>query len=113
MLREEIRHADAPSRDTIEAGQLTLSRATRQVTLREQPLRLKPKEFELLEFLMRNRERVYSAEQLLEHVWGYAYTRDTRTVPVHVRGIRRKIEDDPSSPTRIETVRGVGYRFVG
>ena len=112
LLREEIRHADAPSRDTIEAGQLTLSRATRQVTLHDQPIRLKPKEFELLEFLMRNRERVYSAEQLLEHVWGYAYTRDTRTVPVHVRGIRRKIEDDPSNPTRIETVRGVGYRFV-
>ena len=113
LLREEIRHADTPASDMIEAGELTLSRATRQVTLHDQPIRLKPKEFELLEFLMRNRERVYSAEQLLEHVWGYAYTRDTRTVPVHVRGIRRKIEDDPSNPTRIETVRGVGYRFVG
>ncbi|MCY3958344.1 MAG: response regulator transcription factor [Chloroflexi bacterium] len=113
LLQEEIRHADAPSRDMIEAGELTLSRATRQVTLRDQPLRLKPREFDLLEFLMRNRERVYSAEQLLEHVWGDAFTRDTRTVPVHIRGIRRKIEDDPSNPTRIETVRGVGYRFVG
>ena len=113
LLQEEIRHADAPARDMIEAGELTLSRATRQVTLRNQPVRLKPKEFDLLEFLMRNRERVYSAEQLLEHVWGYAYTHGTRTVPVHVRGIRRKIEDDPSNPTRIETVRGVGYRFVG
>ena len=113
LLREEIRNADAPARDMIEAGELTLSRATRQVTLRDQPVRLKPKEFELLEFLMRNRERVYSAEQLLEHVWGYDYTRDTRTVPVHVRGIRRKIEDEPSNPTRIETVRGAGYRFVG
>ena len=113
LLQEEIRHADAPARDTITAGELTLSRATRQVALRDQPVRLKPKEFDLLEFLMRNRERVYSAAQLLEHVWGYTYTRDTRTVSVHVRGIRRKIEDDPSNPTRIETVRGVGYRFVG
>lgn len=113
LLQEEIRHAGAPSRDSIEAGELALSRATRQVTLRGQSIRLKPREFDLLEFLMRNRERVYSAEQLLEHVWGHAYTSDTRTVPVHVRGIRRKIEDDPSNPTRIETVRGVGYRFVG
>ena len=113
LLQEEIRHADAPSRDSIEAGELTLSRATRQVTLRDQPLRLKPREFDLLEFLMRNRERVYSAEQLLEHVWGDTFTRDTRTVPVHIRGIRRKIEDDPSNPARIETVRGAGYRFVG
>ena len=113
LLQEEIRHADTPASDMIEAGELTISRATRQVTLHDQPIRLKPKEFDLLEFLMRNRERVYSAEQLLEHVWGYTYTRDTRTVPVHVRGVRRKIEDDPSNPTRIETVRGVGYRFVG
>ncbi|MDE2896776.1 MAG: response regulator transcription factor, partial [Chloroflexota bacterium] len=74
LLQEEIRHAGAPSRDTIEAGDLTLSRATRQVTVRDQPIRLKPREFDLLEFLMRNRERVYSAEQLLEHVWGDAFT---------------------------------------
>ncbi len=108
-----MNQADGPARDMIEFGGLSLSRETRQVALNAKPIQLKPKEFDLLEFLMRNRERVYSATQLLEHVWGYAYTGDTRTVPVHIRGLRRKIESDPSTPTRIETVRGVGYRFVG
>jgi DNA-binding response OmpR family regulator len=113
LLLQEMNQADGPSRDMIEFGGLSLSRETRQVTLKEKSIRLKPKEFDLLDFLMRNRERVYSATQLLEHVWGYAYPGDTRTVPVHIRGLRRKIESDPSKPTRIETVRGVGYRFVG
>ena len=113
LLLQEMNQADGPSRDMIEFGDLSISRETRQVTLKEKSIRLKPKEFDLLDFLMRNRERVYSATQLLEHVWGYAYPGDTRTVPVHIRGLRRKIESDPSKPTRIETVRGVGYRFVG
>ncbi len=113
LLLQEMNQADGPTRDRIEFGGLSISRETRQVTLKEKSIRLKPKEFDLLDFLMRNRERVYSATQLLEHVWGYAYPGDTRTVPVHIRGLRRKIESDPSNPTRIETVRGVGYRFVG
>ncbi len=113
LLREELRHAEAPDGDAIEAGGISLSRATRRVTVNGQAVRLRPKEFDLLEFLMRNRERVYSAAQLLQHVWSYAQTDDTRTVAVHVRDVRRKVEDDPSNPTRIETVRGVGYRFVG
>lgn len=113
FLREEMRHADDADQTAIEYGGLSISRETRRVVLDGQMVQLKPKEFDLLEFLMRNRGRVYSATQLLEHVWGYAYTGDTRTVPVHIRGLRRKIESEPSSPARIETVRGVGYRFVG
>jgi len=113
FLRQEMRQTDGPRRDMIEFGGLSISRETRQVMLNEKSIQLKPKELDLLDFLMRNRERVYSATQLLEHVWGYAYSGDTRTVPVHIRGLRRKIESDPSNPTRIETVRGVGYRFVG
>lgn len=113
FLRQEMRQTDGSARDMIEFCGLSISRDTRQVMLNEKSIQLKPKEFELLDFLMRNRERVYSATQLLEHVWGYAYTGDTRTVPVHIRELRRKIEADPSNPTRIETVRGVGYRFAG
>jgi len=113
FLREEIRHADDVDQTVIECGGLSISRETRRVVLDGQTVQLKPKEFDLLEFLMRNCGRVYSATQLVEHVWGYAYTGDTRTVPVHIRGLRRKIESEPSSPVRIETVRGVGYRFVG
>ena len=113
FLREEMRHADGVDQTVIEYGGLNISRETRRVVLDGQMVQLKPKEFDLLEFLMRNCGRVYSATQLLEHVWGYAYTGDTRTVPVHIRGLRRKIESEPSSPVRIETVRGVGYRFVG
>lgn len=113
FLREEMRHADSVDQTVIEYGGLNISRETRRVVLDGQMVQLKPKEFDLLEFLMRNCGRVYSATQLLEHVWGYAYTGDTRTVPVHIRGLRRKIESEPSSPLRIETVRGVGYRFVG
>ena len=82
FLRQEMNQADGPARDMIEFGGLSLSRETLEVALNAKPIQLKPKEFDLLEFLMRNRERVYSATQLLEHVWGYAYTGDTRTVPV-------------------------------
>jgi DNA-binding response OmpR family regulator len=73
---------------------------------------LTPKEFELLTFLVRHRGYVFSAERLLEQVWGYQHAGDARTVAVHVRGLREKLEDRPSEPRRIETVRGVGYRFA-
>jgi DNA-binding response OmpR family regulator len=80
--------------------------------LGDRSVSLKPREFELLTFLMRNRGHLFSAEQLLEQVWGYVDTSDPRTVPVHIRSLREKIEEHPSQPRRIETVRGVGYRFV-
>ena len=74
---------------------------------------LKPKEFDLLAFLMQHRGRAFSRDQLLEQVWGYEYAGDTRTVDVHIRWLREKVEADPSRPELIETVRGVGYRFKG
>ena len=74
---------------------------------------LKPKEFDLLAFLARNRGRVFSRDQLLENVWKYGFNGDTRTVDVHVRWLREKIEVTPSKPRMIETLRGVGYRFAG
>ncbi|MEW6106687.1 MAG: helix-turn-helix domain-containing protein, partial [Bacillota bacterium] len=72
---------------------------------------LTPKEFELLRVLVANRGKVLTRDFLLEKVWGYEYGGDTRTVDVHVRRLRQKIEEDDSRPTYIQTVHGVGYRF--
>lgn len=74
---------------------------------------MKPKEFELLAFLLRHPDQVFSRDQLLDQVWGYEIGGDTRTVDVHIRWLREKIEEEPSKPTYLETVRGVGYRLVG
>ena len=78
-----------------------------------EPLHLKPREFDLLAYFLRNRGHVLTRERLLRNVWGYEYAGDTRTVDVHVRWLRGKIEPDPAQPRRIETVRGVGYMFTG
>ncbi len=93
-------------------GDLTIDPARRHATLAGKPLTLKPKEFDLLHDLVRHPGIVLSREALLRRVWGYDFPIDTRTVDVHVRWLRQKIEDDPSRPRRIETVRGFGYRFV-
>ena len=78
-----------------------------------QELSLSPKEFSLLAELIRHRGAVLSRDLLLTHVWGYDYVGDSRTVDVHVRWLREKIEVDPANPRRIVTVRGIGYRFEG
>ena len=74
-------------------------------------LRLSPKEYRLLELFMQHPKRVWSREQLIEQVWGVDYIGDSKTVDVHIRWLREKIEDDPSNPTKLVTVRGFGYRF--
>ena len=74
---------------------------------------LKPKEFDLLLFLARHRGQVLTRELILERVWGWDFIGDSRTVDVHVRWLRQKIEKDPANPSRIVTVRGGGYRFEG
>ncbi len=84
-------------------------KASRGATL----LELTPKEFDLLAFLTRNRGFVFSRNQLLEKVWGYDFAGDTRTVDVHVRWLREKIEDNPNKPKLLVTVRGVGYKLEG
>ena len=76
-------------------------------------LKLKPREFGLLALLMENTGRAFSREQILERLWGHDYIGDTRTVDVHIRWLREKIEAFPSQPRRIVTIRGVGYRFDG
>ena len=94
-------------------GDLEIDEGARQVRVRGQEKALKPKEFELLAFMARNRGQALSRDLLLERVWGYEFFGDTRTVDVHVRWLREKIEDDPSHPRRIQTVRGLGYKFEG
>ena len=99
--------------DVVESGDLRVDLARREVQRAGSPLRLKPKELDLLGFFMRRRGRVFSREELLNQVWGYEFADDTRTVDVHVRWLRQKIETDPAQPSRLITVRGVGYRFEG
>jgi len=114
LLREEFAiDAKDELSDQLRFGDLVLDPGRREVCLNGEPLALKPKEYELLIYLAQNEGRVVSRDQLLERVWGWDYTGGSRTVDVHVRWLRKKIEVDPSRPARIITVRGVGYRFEG
>ena len=99
--------------EVVESGNLRIDPKTHQAWLNEQPLGLSPKEFGLLYFLMRNREQVFSREQLLDRIWGKDAFVSERTVDVHVRWLRMRIEPDPENPSRLLTIRGVGYRFAG
>lgn len=94
-------------------GNLTINETRREVTLNNQPLALKPQEYDLLTFFAEHRGQMLTREFILERVWGWDYIGDSRTVDVHVRWLRQKIEIDPANPTRIVTVRGGGYRFEG
>jgi DNA-binding response OmpR family regulator len=105
--------AEDDALDVVESGDLRVDLARREVQRAGLPLRIKPKELDLLGFFMRRRGRVFSREELLNQVWGYEFADDTRTVDVHVRWLRQKIEPDPAQPSRLITVRGVGYRFEG
>ncbi|BCV23938.1 MAG TPA: response regulator transcription factor [Firmicutes bacterium] len=95
----------------IARGRLQLDLDRHQVTAGGRLVDLTPKEFELLELLMNNPGRVFSRETLLERLWGYDFFGDSKTVDVHIRRLREKVEEDPSSPTHILTVWGVGYKF--
>jgi DNA-binding response OmpR family regulator len=99
-----------PGRELL-AGPLRIDLAGRRVICRSKELELQPKQFDLLTYLARNRGTVLTRDQLLQNVWGYDYVGDTRTVDVHVRWLREKIEEDPANPKLIQTVRGVGYCF--
>jgi DNA-binding response OmpR family regulator len=120
LIREEIAvEADGSSvaethgGDILTFDDLTINLTRREILLQGDPLRLKPKEYDLLVFLARNRGTVLSRDLILERVWGWDYAGGTRTVDVHVRWLREKVEPDPSNPNRIITVRGIGYRFEG
>ena len=93
-------------------GDLEIDAGSREVTKAGEHLRLTAREFDLLWFLASHPRQVFSRSQLMDRVWGYEAALDTGTVTVHVRRLREKIEDEPSRPARLETVWGVGYRFV-
>jgi two-component system, OmpR family, alkaline phosphatase synthesis response regulator PhoP len=116
MLRrseQKVASDSASEREAvIQFGDLVLYPERFQVTVRGEPCSLTHKEFLLLKLLMQNSGKVLTRELLLDKVWDYEVEVDTRTVDVHIRYLRQKIEDDPANPAYIETVRGVGYRFA-
>lgn len=113
VLRRAGRAGSAEESDQLLAsGTLTVDIARHTVTKRNERRELTAKEFDLLVMLMKNREKVLTRDTLLDKVWGVEYYGDTRTVDVHIRYLRQKIEDDPETPRLIQTVRGVGYKFV-
>jgi DNA-binding response OmpR family regulator len=97
----------------VESGDLKIDPARKEASRGTEKMALKPREFDLLLYLMRNPGRAFTREKLLNDIWGYDYAGDTRTVDVHVRWLRTKIEDMPEAPRRLVTVRGTGYRFEG
>lgn len=117
LRRVRLTREEAEGEDETAAGQrlsfggLLIDLGRREVRLRGAPIPLTPREFELLAFLARNRGMVLSRDLILERVWGWDFAGGTRTVDVHIRGLREKLEDDPAHPARILTVRGAGYRF--
>lgn len=111
-VRAALRRGRAAApKNTLESQDLRLDLIARRAFIGDQELQLAPREFELLSTLMRNKGAVLTRDLLLASVWGDNYVGDERTVDVHIRWLRQKIESDPSDPQRIITVRGVGYRF--
>ena len=102
----------APDAAVVEAGPLRIDVVQHRATWRGHPLDLKPKEFDLLLFFARHPNAVLSRDLLLERVWGYDFPIDTRTIDVHIRWLREKIEAAPGQPAHLLTVRGLGYRFA-
>jgi DNA-binding response OmpR family regulator len=114
LLQEELARSTTETKHaTLKFGDLVINLTRREVTLNNEPIQLKPKEYELLEFFANHKGQMLSREFILERVWGWDFIGDSRTVDVHVRWLRQKIEKDASEPKRIVTVRGGGYRFEG
>jgi DNA-binding response OmpR family regulator len=110
-LRRSRMAGEPPDEEMIDHGELKIDFDRRMVTLRDEEIRVTYVEFEILGALARSPGRVLSRETLLEHVWGDSEYRDPRTVDVHIRHLREKLESDPKEPEFLFTVRGVGYRF--
>ena len=107
----EVAPAEPTTSSVLAIGGLRLDPAARTVTLDGQPINLTVREFDLLQFLMRHPDQVFTREQLLDQVWGYTFASDMGTVTVHIRRLREKIERDPANPTFLQTVWGVGYKL--
>jgi two-component system response regulator RegX3 len=115
LLRRAGTATDGPRPETavLEVGGIRLDQERHEVRVRGTQVNLPLKEFELLEILMENRNRVLTRQTLIDRVWGYDYVGDTKTLDVHVKRLRARVEEDRRDPKLIVTVRGVGYRFDG
>ncbi|MDY6873064.1 MAG: response regulator transcription factor [Chloroflexota bacterium] len=117
LIREEVNTEEGqdgrPKQEALEFDNLRINMTRREITVDDEVVAFKPKEYELLTFLAQHQGQVLSREFILERVWGWDFIGDSRTVDVHVRWLREKIESDPANPKRIITVRGAGYRFEG
>ncbi len=111
LLREDATKVIPEKPDLMQFGDLLIDADRHIVLIREQNIDLKPKEYQLLLYLVKHPGRVFSRELLLEEIWGWQYTGDSRTVDVHIRWLREKIEEDPSHPKHLITIRSAGYRF--
>jgi len=112
-LRAVMRRGQRDIDLRLKSGDLILDLVGRRAFRGDQVLNLSPREYELLAELIRHKGAVLTRDLLVQRVWGFDFTGDTRTVDVHIRWLREKIEEDPANPKRIETVRGLGYRFEG
>ena len=115
LIREEVESSAQESTQPklLTFNDLVIDMTRREVRLGNDVLQLKPKEYELLLYMGQHKGQVLTREVILEHVWGWDFVGDSRTVDVHIRWLREKIEQNPESPQRIITVRGAGYRFEG
>jgi len=111
LRRSPLAEQEPSSGEALEVGDLRLDPERHEVRLRSNLIPLPLKEFELLELLMANAGRVLTRETLIDRVWGPHYVGDTKTLDVHVKRLRSKIEDDPAHPQRITTIRGLGYKY--
>jgi DNA-binding response OmpR family regulator len=110
---EKKQTAESNAQDVLVYANLAVNRTRREVLLNDEPIQLKPQEYQLLLFFAEHKGQMLSREFILERVWGWDFIGDSRTVDVHVRWLRQKIEADAAKPIRIVTVRGGGYRFEG
>ena len=113
IMRRMNKREQTKEEKTLVKGDMTIDRDSRRVFIAEKEMNLTAKEFDLLELLAANPNKVYSRENLLNLVWGYEYPGDARTVDVHIRRLREKIEKNPSEPKYVHTKWGVGYYFRG
>jgi len=113
VLRRRGKDVDEPSSAVLQAGPVRMDVERHIVSVGGETVAMPLKEFELLEFLLRNAGRVLTRGQLIDRVWGSDYVGDTKTLDVHVKRLRAKIEPDPASPKYLLTVRGLGYKFEG
>jgi two-component system response regulator RegX3 len=112
LRRTRSAAAADPGDDVLVGGPVRMDVARHEVVVRGEPVPFPPKEFELLETFLRRKGRLLTRDFLIEEVWGPEYFGDTRTLDVHVKRLRRKVESDPHRPDHLQTVRGLGYKFI-